>query len=61
MTNSYPPYWEGQIGIDFTKHEWELILHELMQLYYIPEFPSTNEDNILVNIIDRIQKNIGVE
>lgn len=61
MYLDYTPWWDAKIGIDFTRHEWELILHELRQLYYIPEFPETHEDKILVNIIDRIEKTLGVE
>lgn len=61
MYLDYTPWWDGKIAIEFTRHEWELIIHELRQLYYIPEFPETYDDRVIVNIIDRIEKNIGVE
>ena len=56
-----PPWWDGTIAINFSVEEWKIILKELEMLYEIPEFPENESDDMIVNIIDRIQKNIGEE
>lgn len=61
MYNDYFPWWDAQIGISFTREEWETILHELKQLYAIPDFPANDYDMGIVNIMDRIEKNLGTE
>ena len=60
MTNSYPPYWEGQIGIEFTRGEWEAIIDSIQ--YYMNFHYGFDEDfDVERNIVDRIQKNLGIE
>jgi hypothetical protein len=61
MTNDYPADWRGTIGIDFTAEEWQGILTELRMLYQIPSFPENDYDVMLINIMDRIEKNVGLE
>ena len=56
-----PPCWDGTIAIAFSVEEWEAIVSELYMLYEIPTFPENDYDLMLINIIDRIQKNVGVE
>ena len=60
-TNNYDAWWEGKIGIAFTRHEWELISWELMQLYDIPGFPANEKDQTIVDIMDTITKNVHGE
>jgi hypothetical protein len=56
-----PPWWDGTIAINFTPDEWAGIVTELKMLYQSPEFPKNNYDNMIVNIVDRIEKNVGLE
>lgn len=56
-----PPWWDGTIAIPFSVEEWEAIVSELYMLYEIPTFPENDYDLMLINIIDRIQKNLGTE
>jgi hypothetical protein len=56
-----PPWWDGTIAINFTPDEWDGILKELKMLYQIPEFPENDYDTMIVNIIDRIEKSVGLE
>ena len=56
-----PPWWDGTIAINFSKEEWQGILTELRMLYQIPEFPQDDYDMMLVNIMNRIEKEIEVE
>jgi hypothetical protein len=56
-----PPWWDGTISINFTQEEWMGIANELRMLYNIPEFPENDYDYMIINIIDRIDKNIGLE
>lgn len=60
-TNDYPADWRGTIGIDFSVEEWQGILTELRMLYQIPSFPENDYDVMLTNIMDRIEKNLGLE
>ena len=48
-----------QISISFTHEEWEAVRHELL-MAYDPE-TLDDYDYMLLNIIDRIEKNLGVE
>ena len=59
--NTSTPWWNGNIAIDFSLDEWQGILTELRMLYEIPSFPENDYDLMLVNIMDRIEKNIGKE
>ena len=56
-----PPWWDGTITIPFTPEEWQGILSELRMLHQIPDFPENDYDLMLINIMDRIEKNIGIE
>jgi hypothetical protein len=56
-----PPWWDGTIAINFSVEEWQGIITELRMLYQIPGFPENDYDIMLVNIIDRIEKNVGLE
>lgn len=56
-----PSWWDGTIAIPFSVEEWEAIVSELYMLYTIPTFPENEYDEMIINIIDRIQKNIGIE
>ena len=56
-----PPWWDGTIAINFSIEEWEAIVSELYMLYAIPTFPENYYDEMIINIIDRIQKGIGIE
>ena len=56
-----PPWWDGTIAISFSVEEWGAIVSELYMLYGIPDFPADDYDEMIVNIIDRIEKGIGVE
>ena len=62
MTNSYPPYWEGQIGISFTREEWTYILEVLNDdLVYHYGLLKEESETMARNIADRIEKNLGIE
>lgn len=54
-------WWDGTISINFSREEWQGIVTELRILYQIPNFPENDYDIMLVNIIDRIEKNVGLE
>lgn len=56
-----PPWWDGTISIAFSVEEWKGIFRELQMLYSIPGFPYSEHDQMMVNIIDRIEKGIGIE
>jgi hypothetical protein len=56
-----PPWWDGTISIPFLLEEWQGILTELRMLHQIPSFPENDYDLMLINIMDRIEKNLGVE
>ena len=59
--NDSPPWWDGTIAIPFSIEEWQGIVKELQMLYSIPGFPHSEHDEMMVNIIDRIEKGIGIE
>jgi hypothetical protein len=59
--NTSPPWWNGNVSIDFSTDEWRGILSELRMLYEIPTFPENDHDLMLINIMDRIQKGIEIQ
>lgn len=61
MYNDYSPSWEGQIGIAFTREEWLSIKGclEYTINYSVVDYPD--ECQMELNIIDRIEKNLGIE
>ena len=59
-----PPWWNGNLAIDFSTNEWEYILnglHSLIDNSYVLGWAGTEVEIDIKNIIDRIEKNIGVE
>jgi hypothetical protein len=59
-----PPWWNGNIAIDFSTNEWEYVLNGLYSLIdnsYVLGWAGTEVETDIRNIIDRIEKNIGVE
>lgn len=59
MYNDYSPWWDAQIGIAFTRDEWECIKGSLELTLH--DRCIGNEGEMERNIIDRIEKNLGVE
>ena len=56
-----PPWWDGTIAIPFSIEEWKLIADNL-QWEYGSLCDDKNCDCVIVNnIIDRIEKGIGIE
>jgi hypothetical protein len=59
-----PAWWNGNIAIDFSTNEWEYVLNGLYTLIdnaYLWGWADTEVETDIRNIIDRIEKNIGVE
>lgn len=59
-----PPWWNGNIAIDFSTNEWEYVLNGLGALLdnaYVWGWADTEIEEDIRNIIDRIEKNLGVE
>lgn len=59
-----PPWWNGNIAIPFSTNEWEYVLNGLYGLLdnaYLWGWEDTAVETDIRNIIDRIEKNIGVE
>lgn len=56
MYNDYTPWWDGQIGISFTREEWECIKASLELT--IHDRCIGNEGEMELSIIDRINNNI---
>jgi hypothetical protein len=59
-----PPWWDGNIAIPFSTNEWEYVLNGLSALIdnaYLWGWADTEVETDIRNIIDRIEKNIGVE
>ena len=59
-----PPWWNGNIAIDFSTNEWEYILNGLYSLLdssHIWGWAETHVESDIKNVIDRIEKNIGLE
>lgn len=55
-----PLYSVEQISIPFTREEWARIANTLLEYGYNDE-RLNDDDYIMLNIIDRIEKNLGVE
>jgi hypothetical protein len=58
------PWWNGNVAIDFSPNEWEYVLnglHFLIDNSYVLGWAGTEVETDIKNIIDRIEKNIGVE
>jgi hypothetical protein len=51
-----PPWWDGTIAINFSVEEWKAIFQELAMLYEIPGFPENEKDDMIVHIMNRIEK-----
>jgi hypothetical protein len=59
-----PPWWDGNIAIPFSTNEWEYVLNGLSSLLdnaYLWGWADTEVETDIRNIIDRIEKNIGLE
>jgi len=59
-----PAWWNGNIAIDFSTNEWEYVLNGLSALLdnaYLWGWADTEVETDIRNIIDRIEKNIGLE
>lgn len=59
-----PPWWDGTISIPFSQVEWEYILNGLSVLIdnaYLWGWATTEIEDDIRNIIDRIEKGIVVE
>jgi hypothetical protein len=64
MTNISPPWWDGNIAIDFSTNEWEYVLNGLYNLIdnaYLWGLADSEVEEDVRNIIDRIEKNVGLE
>lgn len=59
MYNDYFPWWDAQIGISFTREEWECIKGSLELT--IHDRCIGNEGEMERNIIDRIERNLRIE
>jgi len=59
-----PPWWNGNIAIDFSPNEWEYVINGLSALIetaHMWGWADTAVETDIRNIIDRIEKNLGVE
>jgi hypothetical protein len=59
-----PPWWNGNVAIDFSPNEWEYVVNGLASLIesaHVWGWADTAVETDIRNIIDRIEKNIGVE
>lgn len=56
-----PPWWDGTVAIPFTVKEWNLILNNLVWEYSSTCSDTECDCNVAMNIVDRIEKNIGQE
>jgi hypothetical protein len=58
------PWWDGTISIPFSTNEWEYILNGLYSLVDnapVLGWAGTEVETDIRNVIDRIEKNIGLE
>jgi len=58
------PWWDGNISIPFSTNEWEYIISGLSSLIenaHVWGWADTAVETDIRNIIDRIEKNIGIE
>lgn len=57
-----PPWWDGTISINFSEREWEYIRNVLQQdLVHFGSILGKDARSMQTNIIDRIEKNLGIE
>ena len=57
-----PPWWDGTIAIPFSKDEWRYIIEVLLDdLIYHSGLITDESEALARNIIDRIEKGIGIE
>jgi hypothetical protein len=57
-----PPWWDGTIAIPFSVEEWEYMIQVLNDdLIYHYGLIDDESETMSKNIMDRIQKSIGVE
>jgi hypothetical protein len=59
-----PPWWNGNVAIDFSTDEWGYILNGLSSLVetaHMWGWAGTAVETDILNIMDRIEKNIGTE
>ena len=57
-----PPWWNGNIAIDFSTDEWEYVLNGLSALLdnaFVWGWADTDIEADIRNIIDRIEKSLG--
>jgi hypothetical protein len=62
--NTAPPWWDGTIAIAFSTNDWEYILNGLYSLVEnapLLGWAGTEVETDIRNIIDYIEKNIGLE
>ena len=58
------PWWNGNVSIEFSTDEWVYIINGLSSLVetaHMWGWAGTAVEKDILNIIDRIEKNIGVE
>ena len=56
-----PPWWDGTIAIAFSVKEWNIIMDNLAWEYSTSCSDSECDCKMVMNIVDRIEKGIGVE
>ena len=57
-----PPWWDGTIAIPFSKDEWKYIIEVLLDdLIYHHGLIDSEAETMAKNIVDRIEKGIGIE
>lgn len=59
-----PAWWDGNISIPFSTNEWEYVLNGLSALLdnaYTWGWANSEVEEDIRNMIDRIEKNIGLE
>lgn len=57
-----PPWWDGTIAIPFSVQEWKYIIDVLLDdLVYHYGLVDAEAEIVTKNIVDRIEKSIGIE
>ena len=57
-----PPWWDGTIAIAFSESEWKYIVQVLNDdLIYHYGLINNKSETMARNIMDRIEKGIGIE
>lgn len=57
-----PPWWDGTIAIPFSRDEWKYIIEVLLDdLVYHYGLLDSEAETMAKNIVDRIEKGIGIE